>query len=1141
MVVLTVFVFGLLSLDLLPVNLLPPITYPSITVQAEYPGAAPEEVEEVVTRPLEQSLGVLRDLVDMRSSSRAELSEITLEFDWKADMDRATQETREKIDLVFLPDDVRPPVILRYDPNLDPIIRLALTGPNDSSQKVAPRELRRLAEDLVKRELEKVSGVAAVRVKGGEEVVYQVRVDAAKMALLSITPEEIASRLASDNVNVAGGRIADGSAEYMLRARLEFTGVDDIGGTHIASRQGQQIYLREIAGVHRESQDPLTITEVDGRTSVELEVFREGEANPTIVSEGVLKRLYGQSDKQDDFAAKSGAANEPGRFHIPTIVEMLPAGVECLVVSDQARFIRLAIDDVRSAAVVGGLLAVLVLLFFLGKILPTLVVAISIPISLVAAFAAMHMSGVTLNIMSLGGLALGVGMMVDNAVVVVESISRRKESGDTGVEAAVRGTQLVGGAVTASTLTTLVVFFPIVFVSGVAGQLFGDMSLTIVLALSMSLAVALLYVPMLTTRSKKRLLRKQAINKEDSYVAQDLRKLIPIRSEWVKARDDWRSIANIDAPLLRYPALGVAAIYLLLRAILGILTGFLRLAGHWMVVIILFLTSWIQRKRAGKPVAADPSRREQFQIALESSYLKLLEYLLRRPLRILLPVVIVILPVAFFLLPYLGSDLVPTFSQGLFDVQMELPVGTPLEKTHSVARRIAGQIVGDNAAERVSVRSGNDRGEGSRVASDAHRADITVDLKPGSSLARRQSRLIEQIRNSARDIPGLELRVKTPTLFTFKQPVEIAVLEDDPERLRSRCSVIIDALRGDSAFVDLETTVRSGHPEANVRFDRDRLARLGLSARFVADRLRGLVYGDVPTRVREADRRVDIRVRLDQFIPPSGTGASASFFDEGLRTLREVVVNPGQERPVKLADIASIDIREGPVEIVHLDGVRAGIVTADLRSTDIRSATSRARERLERTGLQVGQDYRFRGQSREMEASLGSLKRALLLALFFVYVVMASQFESFGRPLIILATVPVALSAVIPALFLLNLPLSVMVFLGLIVLVGVVVNNSIILVDAIHKMQGSSQGIRDGMPTSNLEPILEAARLRLRPILMTTLTTIIGLLPMAIGFGEGAELRRPLAITVVVGLSFGLLVSLFFVPVLYHLTRRKQV
>jgi len=1108
MIVLTAVVFGVLSYRLLPINMMPEITYPSITVRTEYPGAAPEEVETTVTRPLEQALGVVRNLVEMTSSSRAEYSDVLLEFDWDIDMNQATQDVREKLDLVFLPDDVKPPLILRYDPSLDPLMRIGMT-----SDSLDLLDLRNLCEDLVKLELEKLSGVAAVKVKGGEEDEIRVAVDADKLDMLNLTVGTLVQRLASENINIAGGRLSEGESEFIIRTLNEFQTVEEIGQVAVISRYGQLIRLSDIATVTRTSKERTSLTRVAEQESVELEIYKESDANPINVSELVKKRIFGwrkQDKKKDD----QGKSKQHKRGGIQPLSKTLTERVNIYILSDQAEFIRLAVDEVKSAAILGGILAVIVLLLFLGRLRDTLIIAIVIPVSLVCAFAAMHIAHVSINIMSLGGLALGIGMMVDNAIVVIESIHRRREKGDSPVAAAVIGTRTVGAAVTASTLTTVVVFFPIVFVTGIAGQVFGDMALTVIIALSVSLIVALFFVPMLVTLGAN---RKNIESQESQWGRPRIRFVQPWR-QFRSGFSRWWKMGIIK----RLLTLVIVPIYLILR----ILTGYLFLLIQWLIYLFLALDRiiyriaivkifrWLsKRSRSGSGVFQNGMTR------LTDIYAHLLSRLLPRPWPILILVVLICVLSYSWILPQMGSELIPSVSQGIFEVEFKLPVGTSLERTAQVIAPIELKVASLKGVVEVSSRSGGDPTGAEKSKHGPNFAIMTVVLESGGDIEAREARIVSEIRSIAHNIPSLEILITHPTLFTFKQPIELIIKDDDLARLRNLTRKVEARLLSLPILADVESSVRTGHPEVVIRFNRDRLARLGITARSAAERIKSAILGTVPTRYREEERRIDIRVQWDE------------SDRESLHQLRNLVINPDQPVPVTLEEAAELSMREGPAEIRHYSGIRAAVITASVQGADLKTADLAIHKILDEFKLNEGYDYTISGQRREMKDSLGSLRMALLLAIFLVYVVMASQFESFKSPFLILLTIPLAAGLVIPVLWGLSMPLSVMVFLGLIVLVGIVVNDSIVLVDYTNQLIRSGEGVDSA--------IVNAARARIRPILMTTITTVLALLPMAIGVGEGVEIRRPMAVTVIFGLTFATVVTLVVIPLLYRLVNKK--
>ena len=519
MVVIGITVFGYISYQHLPLNLMPDISYPSLTVRTEYAGTAPEEVETTISRPIEQALGVVDNLVSLTSISKAGQSDIILEFSWDSDMNKATADLREKLDQVFLPEEVKRPLILRYDPSLDPIQRLGLYG--DRSLYY----MRYLAEEDIKRRLETIDGVAAVKIKGGLEEEIRVELNEQKLTLIGINIQQVKNRLAEENINLAGGNLKEGQTEYLVRTLNEFRNVAEISDVVIGDWNGRQIKIRDVGVVKRTHKEREIITRIGPDESVEIEIFKEADANIVAVAKRVTNAVFGTPEQQEfvrQMEARkakgekerekkpkqggdsgSGGPDMQAKIMTDFIAYSLPEGVEIDKLSDQSIFIENAVNEVKSTAIIGGLLAIMVLFIFLRNLTATLIVGISIPISVVSTFAPMRIFDVSLNIMSLGGLALGIGMLVDNSIVVLESIARCREEGDSLVQATIRGVGEVGGAVFASTLTTIAVFFPIVFVEGVAGQVFGDMAMTVVFSLLASLAVALFLIPMLSSRESK--------------------------------------------------------------------------------------------------------------------------------------------------------------------------------------------------------------------------------------------------------------------------------------------------------------------------------------------------------------------------------------------------------------------------------------------------------------------------------------------------------------------------------------------------------------------------------------------------------------------------------------------------------------
>jgi multidrug efflux pump subunit AcrB len=1238
MVTLAVSVFGWVSYQRLALTLMPDMSYPTITVRTTYPGTAPEEIENVISRPLEQALGIIPRLASISSISKAGQSDVVLEFQWDTDMDVIAQEVREKVDRIRLPDTAERPLLLHYDPSLDPVLRLGLAGPQSLY------DLRHLAEHEIKRRLEALPGVAAVKVKGGLEEEFLVALDENKIATLNLDVAQISQRLQQGNVNMPGGNLREGQTEYLIRTLNEFRTIDEIGALIITRLNDRaDVRLRDIATVSRFHKDREVITRVNGRESVEIEVYKEADANVVAVAATVRRALFGTPEQQAFIAEQKKQAeadpkatggkpapskkDEPGAIDpqrlirqqqmADFIVAQLPAGASLDVLSDQSIFINNSIQEVKSNAVVGALIAVLILYLFLRNFGQTVVIGLTIPVSIVATFAPMFMADVSLNIISLGGLALGVGMLVDNAIVVLESIFRCREEGDDLTTAVVRGTSEVGMAVIASTLTTVAVFFPIVFVEGVAGQVFGDMALTVVFSLLASLVAALFLIPMLASRQfgtvpdgvparmkasaylqfptaepgRSRLaLGARCIGRVVTRLAwavavmlAAIAKLAAVSAfagawpiiwalrrtmqrwrgrpsaanepsvsgfarvaEWSSAdrfgpvsgervwpgllalgglRDFGATFGKLDRWVGRQPhwrslfaavPAFVAVGFIIVRFVVG---GVLRVSGTLAVTSALAVVQAILGLIrlfvlvAGPATGAGLSWFERGFRLVQDSYPGLLRGALRRRGIVLGSAVAAFLVCWFLLVPKLGRELIPQVHQGEFTVDVTLPIGTPLERTAEVAGRIEEAIAREPEVDRTALTAGAEDTATTSAEAGEHTARITVRLKTGTTSAGEQA-LIERIRGQFRDLPEVKLEVSYPTLFSFKNPIEIEVRGHDLTLLKRLSREAEAALSHVPGLVDVRSTLQAGHPEIQIVYHRDRLAEYGLNLRTVADLIRTKVQGRVATEFRREDRLIDIVVRLreqDRL---------------GLAELSRLIVNPGAAVPIPLSAIAELRVSEGPNEIRRIDQQRAAVLTGNIRGADLATVTRGIVIAMETLSYPTGFSYVISGQNQEMQRSLDSLLLAFALALFLVYIVMASQFESLVQPLLIIMTVPLALIGVVLALWLTGIAISIMVFLGLIILAGIVVNNAIVLVDYINTLR--SRGLEKSAA------IIEAGRARLRPILMTTLTTVLGLMPMALGLGEGAEIRAPMAITVIVGLSVSTLLTLVVIPTLYY-------
>ncbi len=1234
MVVIGAFVFGFISYQQLPLNLMPDMTYPSLTVRTEYLGTAPEEIETSLSRPIEQALGVVNNLVSMSSVSKAEQSDVILEFTWNTDMDKATADVREKLDQVFLPQDVKRPIILRYDPSLDPIMRLGLYGESSLTY------LRYLAEEEIKRTLETVDGVAAIKVKGGLEEEIRVELNEQKLTLIGMSIQNVRDRLAQENVNLAGGNLKEGQTEYLVRTLNEFKTTREIEDVIIGRFNNADIKIKDVGNVYRTSKEREIITRIKGRESVEIEVYKEADANIVAVAERVKSRVYGtpeqkafvqQLEKKQEAEEKSEGPAQDFRTKQMTnfIAYSLPDGIDIETLSDQSIFIQNSIDEVKGTAVAGGILAIIVLFIFLRMMGPTVIIGLAIPISIVTTFAPMKMFDVSLNIMSLGGLALGIGMLVDNSIVVLESIARCREEGDGLIPATIRGVSEVGGAVTASTLTTIAVFFPIVFVEGVAGQIFGDMALTVVFSLLASLAVALFLIPMLSSRQTETFVKDaetQKIPREyilnfsirdevDNLLSGSVpipfiaktglwfrllfltvaislfkagKVLFSLLTAFIKevilllllvvqipaglvklfyrkaqygnflrrfaadTHDRLRFVTEIWPEFLSFKSVEslygdfgrvkntyrertvlisilltpfriIQLVFYVLKYIMGIILELTYRFAHavFMFAGVLVYMLYLLARLVFSPLAYIIILVFDYVYgAVEKQYPRVLKYSLDNSLSLIGIVIVIFLFTLYVIGPRLGSELIPEVHQGEFYVELTLPIGTPVEGTDERVGRIAERIEDIRGVKQVATVCGTDKTATADTDEGEHTARITVTLERTSNVVDAEETAIARIRGLLQEYSGVTANIARPVLFSFKTPIEVHLRGYNLVTLQRLSKSLESRMNEIPGVVDAKASLQRGNPEIQIFYNRQLLARYGLNVMNVASIVRNKVRGDVATEFKDEDRKIDILVRLRE------------EDKESIDDLRRLVINPGDDKPISLQAVADIRINEGPSEIRRVDQQRTAIISANLApGSDLKTISQAIYEEIESMNMPGDFNYHLAGQNEEMETSLNSLMMALGLAIFLVYIVMASQFESLLHPFVIIFTIPLALIGVILFLYILNMPLSIVVFLGLIMLAGIVVNNAIVLVDYINQLR--ERGL------SKIDAILEAGQVRLRPILMTTMTTVLGLLPMALGLGDGAEIRTPMALTVIVGLITSTLLTLVVIPTVYSILSRK--
>ncbi|WP_425526443.1 efflux RND transporter permease subunit [Xanthomonas oryzae] len=1096
----TMLLFGLIALRSLKVNLLPDLSYPTLTVRTEYTGAAPAEIETLVTEPVEEAVGVVKNLRKLKSISRTGQSDVVLEFAWGTNMDQASLEVRDKMEALSLPLETRPPVLLRFNPSTEPIMRLALSPKQaPASDTDAIRQLtglRRYADEDLKKKLEPVAGVAAVKVGGGLEDEIQVDIDQQKLAQLNLPIDNVITRLKEENVNISGGRLEEGSQRYLVRTVNQFVDLDEIRNMLVTTQSssgsaaeaamlqmyaiaastgsqaalaaaaevqstsssssssiagGMPVRLKDVAQVSQGYKEREAIIRLGGKEAVELAIYKEGDANTVSTAAALRKRLQ-------------------------QLKATVPGDVEITTIEDQSHFIEHAISDVKKDAVIGGVLAILIIFLFMRDGWSTFVISLSLPVSIITTF----FLGLSLNVMSLGGLALATGLGVDDSIVVLESIAKARERGLSVLDAAIAGTREVSMAVMASTLTTIAVFVPLVFVEGIAGQLFRDQALTVAIAIAISLVVSMTLIPMLSSLKGA---PPMAFPDEPSHPQWQ-----PER-RWLKPVAAGRRGAGAS---VRYAFFGAA------WAVVKVWRGLSRVVGPVM--------------RKASDLAMAPYARA------ERGYLAMLPAALRRP-----GLVLGLAAAAFigtvFLVPMLGADLIPQLAQDRFEMTVKLPSGTPLAQTDALVREL--QLAHDKdpgVASLYGVSGSGTRLDANPTESGENIGKLTV-VMAGCGSPAVEAAATERLRSSMVGHPSAQVDFARPALFSFSTPLEVELRGQDLSELERAGQKLAAMLRANGHYADVKSTGEEGFPEIQIRFDQERAGALGLTTRQIADVIVKKVRGDVATRYSFRDRKIDVLVRAQQSDRAS------------VDAIRQLIVNPGSSRPVRLAAVAKVLAATGPSQIHRADQTRVAIVSASLKDIDLGGAVREVETMVRKAPLAAGVGMHIGGQGEELAQSVKSLLFAFGLAIFLVYLVMASQFESLLHPFVILFTIPLAMVGAVLALLMTGKPISVVVFIGLILLVGLVTKNAIILIDKVNQLR------EDGVPKR--EALIEGARSRLRPIIMTTLCTLFGFLPLAVAMGEGAEVRAPMAITVIGGLLVSTLLTLLVIPVVYDLLDRR--
>lgn len=999
MVVLIIIILGGLALSRLPIDLMPDVSSPTISISTNYSNASPLEMEQLITQPIEEAVSAVPGVQDISSESTEGNSNVRVTFNWGTNLDTAANDLRERLDRVIsvLPDESSRPTLRKFDLSAMPVLTLGVTS------KLNPIEVRKIIDNQVKYRLERVPGVAAMDVRGGLEREIHVNIDPQKAKALRLSFGQVINQIKAENINLPAGTILSGNHEITIRTPGEFENLDELRNTIIPTKSNGSIRLRDIAEITDSFMKVNRIIRINGQPGVQISVNKQSGTNTVNVAKGVLKEL-------DNINAD-----------IPQI-RIIP-------IIDTSVFIERSIKNVANSALLGGILAILIILFFLRNLKSTAIISTAIPISIIATFGLLYFNGFTLNLMTLGGLALGVGMLLDNSIVVLENIYRHREEGKSREEAAVFGSEEVLPPIIASTLTTIVVFLPLIFVRGMSGIMFKQLAYVVVFSMSCSLLTAITLVPMLSG------------------------KILTLR--------DTKGGSN-----------------------------------HFL-------------SRFGDEIG-------KFLHQEEESYKRLLHLALdHRQATSIIAASLLLL--SFILFPFIGSELMPQTDEGELRVDVEMEAGTRLDILSAKMKQVE-QIISQNLPELkniVSTAGGSGYGP-----SSSNVGQFRVTVVSRSERKRSSEDISQQLRKQLSGIPGAKIRVRTASNNMMSRVmgggsrIEVQVRGHDftvAEGLAKRVQQTIENVPG---ITDANLSRTAGSPEEVIIIDRMKAEELGLTVQQIAQMLETVLSGTEAGNFRESGKEYAIRVQVkdaDQ-LP--------------INEILDMTLVNSNGVPIVLRNVTHVENSQGSTMIERLNQERMIDVSANFSGRSMSAVMKDIKTALRDIPLPAGFTIGFGGDYAEQQKAFKELMIGFILSLILVYMVMASQYESLKDPFIVMFSVPLAVIGVVLILFLTGTTFNIQSYIGCIMLGGIVVNNAILLVDTTNLLRR-----RDCIPTR--QAIEEAGRRRLRPILMTALATILGLIPMAIGMGEGGEAQAPLARAVVGGLLSSTLITLIFIPVVY--------
>ncbi|WZL71808.1 efflux RND transporter permease subunit [Clostridiaceae bacterium 35-E11] len=998
MFMLIAILLGSVGLSLLPIDLYPELEIPVAIVSVNYSGAAPEEIETLITKPIEQSVASVSKLKNLSSFSREGTSIVVVEFESSADMDLAALEMREKVDLIkgTLPDDASTPMVLKIDPNAQPIIQLGI------SSNMEEGKLQTLVEDELTSRFERIEGVASVSTYGGNEKEVRIEVDQEKLSGYQLTLAQIQNLLRSENLNLPGGKVSKGNVELLARTTGEFSTVDDIKNVPIVLKSGEIIKLSDIADVQLDYKERDSLIRVNQKRALGIGITKQSVANTVKVAKKVLAEI--------------------------DVVEKDYPQIDIVVGVDQSEFINKSITNVTQNAIIGGVLAVLILYLFLRNVRSTFIVGIAIPVSIISTFALMYFGDLTINLISLGGLALGIGMLVDNSIVVLENIYRFREEGLSRKDAAIKGAKEVGMAVFASTMTTIAVFLPIVFVEGFTAIVFKQLSFTVTFSLLASLVISLTVVPMLSSK-----ILKVGEVKQRKHTGVSLGKLLDLFSSFID------KLAKFYSKILYFTL------------------------HHRKITIFVGLAIFIS---------------------------------------------------SIALVGIVGGEFFPKEDEGMFTVSIEVPFGTSLEDTNKIVTEVEEIVKTIPEQEKVFAMVSSNLGFSTSATNSS---TVIAALKDQKDRKRSTEEIVNEVREKVSVIPGADISVSESSSMGGGGPesaaIEIEIKGDDIKLLKSIGQDFEKIVKSIPGTAEVASDTEEGEPEVRVMLNREVASFYGITTYDMANILKAAVGGIKATNFKFDGDEIDVNISLNDNVK------------ESIENMKQILIKSPTGTLVSLGQVADIAYGNSPTQIKRINQVRTVTVSSQLSGRDLKSVTNDIKNKLNDYQMPSGYQYNFTGQQEDMMEAFVSLIKALILSIIIVYMILASQFESLLHPFTVMLSVPFALSGGFIGLFLTGRSLSVPAFIGIIMLAGIVVNNAIVLIDYINQLRSRDLAREDA--------ILKAAATRLRPILMTTLTTVLGLSPLALGIGEGAATQAPMATVVIGGLLLSTVLTLSFIPVVY--------